>query len=608
MNLKKQFFNNFLKDIEKILAESRDYDMLVHVWQQWHANSGKLMLADYKRYARLMNKAAEENGFSDAGEMWREKYEDENLVETVDKLWQDIEPLYDELHKYVRHKLGKLYGSKLNKDDPMIPAHLLGNMWAQDWSNLYQELKPFTNASLVDVTAAMKEQNYTPKKMFEMSDEFYMSLGLPTSNMSYGDKAVIEQPEGKIIVCHASAWDFCDAEDFRIKQCTEVQMHDFVVVHHEMGHIMYYILYKNQPLVLRTGATPAFHEAVGDAIAMSVSTPKHLEKIGLLKDYEDSEHDNINALFSMALERLAFLPFGLLVDKWRWDIFSGVVTEEEWNSHWWALREKYQKVTRPIAQESDDFDPGAKYHVPNNSQYIAYFLAHLLEFQMYKALCIDAGEYDPSNPKSEPLHKCDFFENKEAGARLSKGLSLGSSEDPKVALKALTNEEEINAQALLEYFKPLYEFLQEENRKIKEEEMTETLKEYDEKISEMCNKVQNADWDRTTDLANEDKKKLFEEAVLENAKLTKEYFDEHFKGENPDDYENPLVKRQIMRVNTLGVNILSETDLKNLTGVIDKMSSIYGQAKICPYNKQDCDLETEGLALDPGMFFFALFK
>lgn len=593
------YFIFLFVDIEKILSESRDYDELLHVWKEWHANSGKLILPDYRKYVRLMNIAAEKNNFDDAGEMWRDKYEDPNLVETVDRLWNDIEPLYNELHKYVRHKLGKLYEKQLDKDDPLIPAHLLGNMWAQDWSNLYQDLKPFNNASLVDVTKEMIDQGYTAKKMFEMSDEFYMSLGLPTSNMSFGEKAVIEKPESVVIVCHASAWDFCDAKDFRIKQCTEITMGDFVTVHHEMGHIMYYILYKDQPLVLRTGATPAFHEAVGDAIAMSVSSTKHLVTVGLLKDYKDSDEDNINSLFSMALERLAFLPFGLLVDKWRWDVFSNKVIENEWNSHWWELREKYQKVTRPIKADVNDFDPGSKYHVPNNSQYIAYFLAHLLEFQMYKALCIDAGEYDPTNPKSEPLHKCDFYKNEKAGNRLRHGLSLGSSKDPKEALKALTNEDDINAAALLEYFKPLYEFLQEENRKINEERMTEILAEYDTEVTSMCTKVQNADWDKTTDLASEEKKKKYEEVVLENAVLTKKYYDKYFKGQDPENYDNSLVKRQILKVNTLGVDILQAQDLKNLTEVIDQMSTVYGQAKVCPYKKPECT-EKEKLSLDPG--------
>lgn len=272
----------------------------------------------YKTYDRLMGIAAEENGFNDAGEMWRDEYEDDNLRDTVEKLWSDIEPLYNELHKYVRYKLAEKYPDHLEKGKKMIPAHLLGNMWAQNWNNLYDDIKPFKDASLVDVTAAMKEQGYDARKMFKMSDEFYESLGLPSSAMSYGDLALIEKPtNGTKVVCHASAWDFCDATDFRIKQCTEVQMKDFVTVHHEMGHIMYYILYKGQPLTLRTGATPAFHEAVGDAIALSVSTPQHLQNISLLNDYADTEADNINALFSMALERVAFLPFGLLIDMWR---------------------------------------------------------------------------------------------------------------------------------------------------------------------------------------------------------------------------------------------------------------------------------------------------
>ena len=309
----------------------------------------------------------------------------------------------------------------------MIPAHILGNMWSQSWVDLYDRLKPFENASIVDVTSAMKEQGYTALKMFEMSDQFYMSLGLPTSNMSYTGKSIIEKPTNRTIVCHASAWDFLDGEDFRIKMCTNTDMGDFIVIHHEMGHIMYYLLYKEQPVIFRAGATPAFHEAVGDTIALSVNTPRHLEKINLLKDYADTKEDNINTLFRMALERVAFLPFGFLIDKWRWDVFSGDTKEENWNKHWWDLREKYQKIYAAVDRTEEYFDPGAKYHVPASSQYIAYFQAHILEFQFYKALCIEAGQYDPKKPEDNPLHKCDFYQSLKVGEKLKHGLELGAS-------------------------------------------------------------------------------------------------------------------------------------------------------------------------------------
>lgn len=262
-----------------------------------------------------------------------------------------------------------------------------------------------------------------------------------------------------------SAWDFADGEDFRIKMCTKVNMEDFVTVHHEMGHIQYFILYKDQPNVFRTGANPGFHEAVGDTIALSVSTPKHLKKIGLLTEYENSYENDINSLYSMALERVSFLPFGYLIDKWRWDVFSGKVKQDSWNKHWWDLRETYQKIRAPVNRTETDFDPAAKFHIPADSQYIAYFVAHILEFQMHRALCIEAGEYDPQNPDDAPLHHCDIDGSKEAGAKLREGLKLGLSEHWSVALKAMTGEEEIKADAIIEYFAPLKQFLEEENKK-----------------------------------------------------------------------------------------------------------------------------------------------
>lgn len=255
--------------------------------------------------------------------------------------------------------------------------------------------------------------------MFEISDEFFTSLGLPTNNVSFTGASIIEKPTDRVIQCHASAWDFCDGKDFRIKMCTNINMEDFLVIHHEMGHVQYYIQYKDLPLPLHTGANPGFHEAVGDTIALSVATPQHLQRIGLLNNYADTFEDNINALYSEALSRIAFLPFGLLIDKWRWDVFNNVVTEERWNEHWWHLREKYQKVSPPVARNESDFDPGAKFHVPNNVPYISYFVSHVLEFQFYRSMCIEAKQYDPNNSTGRPLHKCDFYQSKEAGKKLA---------------------------------------------------------------------------------------------------------------------------------------------------------------------------------------------
>lgn len=402
--------------------------------------------------------------------------------------------------------------------------------------------------------------------MFEMSDEFYQSLGLPSSAMSYSENAVIEKPE-QTIACHASAWDFCDGEDFRIKMCTNINMEDFVTVHHEMGHIMYYILYKDQPLTFRTGANPGFHEAVGDTIALSVATPQHLKTVNLLDEYEDSEADNINALFNMALKRVAFLPFGLLIDKWRWDAFSGDVAEANWNAHWWALREQYQKVAAPSDRPEEFFDPGAKYHVPSDTPYIRYFVAHILEFSFYRSLCIEAEQYDPNNPEANPLHKCDFYQNEKAGDKLREGLELGLSEHWSEALEKLTGEQEMSAAAILEYFAPLQEFMKKQN------DMREALDTFETEASLECNKLVIAEWDVATDTDSTEKEERLTEAVLEYARFSRQMYDEHFKDVTPEDYVDESVQRQLKFLTKLGRDILEEEELNNVSSFIDRQTN-----------------------------------
>lgn len=292
-------------------------------------------------------------------------------------------------------------------------------MWAQSWGDIRELVLPYPNASKLDITSELLKQNYTPLKMFETADEFYQSLGLESNAMSYNvtNGAVIEKPSDREIVCHASAWDFSDGKDFRIKMCTKVNFQDFITIHHEMGHIQYYILYKNQSIVFREGANPGFHEAVGDTMALSVSTPKHLKRIGLLNNYTDNKESELNTLMDMALEKIAFLPFGYLIDKWRWDVFSGNVSVKKWNSHWWEYREKIQMIKAPVKRSDDDFDPGAKFHVAADSEYISYFISFVLQFQLYRGLCKAAGEYIP-NSVVKPLHKCDFYKSLEAGRKL----------------------------------------------------------------------------------------------------------------------------------------------------------------------------------------------
>ncbi|XP_046453162.1 angiotensin-converting enzyme-like [Daphnia pulex] len=459
---------NLDPEITEKMSKSRNFDELKHVWQQWHEQSGGKMRHHYEKFVELSNEAARMNNFSDTGAYWLQNYESDTFKEDIEGLWQTIRPFYLQLHAYVRAKLRAHYGEdKVPKNQP-IPAHLLGNMWAQSWGNIDDLVTPYPGKTSIDVTPEMLKQGYTPKKMFEMSEEFFTSMGLLPTPPEFWSGSIIEKLVGKEMVCHASAWDFCNGKDFRIKQCTKVTMEDFIVVHHEMGHIQYFLQYKNLPLVYRDGANSGFHEAVGDSLALSVQTTKHLKEIGLLdKSTPQDQEATINYLLATALEKIAFFPFAYIMDKWRWDVFDGSVKSTDYNGHWWKLREKYQGIRSPVTRSENDFDPGAKYHIAANVEYIRYFVSFVIQFQFYKSLCTTAGQYDPHNP-SQPLHECDFYRNKEAGAKLGTMLAMGASRPWPEAMRAVTGQDRMDASAFREYFKPLEVWLIAKNKELGE--------------------------------------------------------------------------------------------------------------------------------------------
>ncbi|KAF2357889.1 Peptidase M2 peptidyl-dipeptidase A [Trinorchestia longiramus] len=451
-------------DLTRVMMKSRDYDELKHVWEEWRLSSGALMKEDYKRFVNLANDAAQLNGFDNMGEMWLYPYESATFKDDMKKLWQQLRPLYEQLHAYVRRKLRETYGEDKVSKRGAIPAHLLGNMWAQSWSNIYDLIQPYPNKPSLDVTQFMIAQGYTPERMFRLSDNFFQSLNLSAMPPEFWARSIIEKPQGREMVCHASAWDFCNGVDFRIKQCTDVNMDYLVTTHHEMGHVQYFIQYKDQPLIFREGANPGFHEAVGDVLALSVSTPRHLKNIGLLDEIVIDRESDINFLMLMALDKVVFLPFGYLMDSWRWDVFSGDSDPDEWNCDWWDYRYEIQGVRPPSKRSSNDFDPGAKFHVPANVPYVRYFVAFILQFQFHKALCLKAGQYSKFDP-ALPLHHCNIYQSTEAGNALGDMLKLGASKPWPDALEALTGSREMDASILREYFSPLEEWLKLDNQR-----------------------------------------------------------------------------------------------------------------------------------------------
>ncbi|XP_060812411.1 angiotensin-converting enzyme-like [Bombus pascuorum] len=455
-------------ELTEILMKSHDPEELKYIWIEWRKATGEKMKPLYERYVELSNLAATLNNYSDNAAYWLKDYEADDFPEQIEALWQQLKPLYLQLHAYVRRELRKKYGEDIISKDGPIPAHLLGNMWAQTWANVAEFAIPYPGKQMPDVTNAMIKQGYNATTIFRVAEDFFTSINLTAMPDLFWERSILEKPKDRELICHASAWDFYDGKDFRIKQCTRVNMEDLLTAHHEMGHVEYFLQYKNQPSIFKEGANPGFHEAVGDVISLSASTPSHLKTIKLLDDDSTDMETNINHLFLKGLEKIVFLPFAYMMDKWRWNVFQGRVTPDNYNCNWWDLAEDFQGIEPPVDRSEDDFDPGAKYHIIADVEYLRYFVSFVVQFQFHKALCTEAKQYDPQNPNSKLLHECDIYNNKAAGNLLKSMLELGASKPWQDAMEKITGQKNMDSAGLLEYFKPLTDWLTEENKKTNE--------------------------------------------------------------------------------------------------------------------------------------------
>ncbi|MGA2712691.1 MAG: M2 family metallopeptidase [Bryobacteraceae bacterium] len=445
-----------IDDLDERLAKSRDPKEIADLWTGWH-KVGAPMRDRYARFVELSNQGARELGFADTGALWRAGYDmtPEQFSAELERVWKEVEPLYKELHTYVRRKLIQKYGPVAQRGDGMIPAHLLGNMWAQEWGNIYDLVAPPAAPPAYDIGEILQQRKTTAKQIVQYGEGFFQSLGLQTLPDTFWQRSMLTRPADREVVCHASAWQVDFDQDVRLKVCLHGTTDDFITVHHELGHIYYFLAYRKQPFLFRNGANDGFHEAIGDAIALSI-TPEYLKKIGLIQTIPPPEAD-LPLLLRTALDKVAFLPFGLMIDKWRWEVFSGQVKPADYNKAWWQLREQYQGVAPPVDRTEADFDPGAKYHIPANVPYTRYFLARIYQFQFYRAMCRAAGY-------TGPLNRCSLFGSKAAGDRLESMLALGQSKPWPEAMKRMTGEDRIDASAMIEYFQPLLAWLKEQNR------------------------------------------------------------------------------------------------------------------------------------------------
>ncbi len=446
------------EDLAKTMATSRDPAELLDTWAGWHAIA-KPIRPDYQRFVELANEGAAGLGFKDLGEMWRAGYDmtPAEFEAETERLWTQVKPLYVGLHCYARARLQDKYGKELVPDGRPVPAHLFGNMWAQQWNNIYDLLEPYPGVSQLNVTSELERQGYDAVRMTKSAESFYTSLGFPELPQTFWERSMLTRPRDREVDCYASAWNMDGKGDVRIKQCIGPTEEDLYTTYHELGHIYYALSFMKQPWLYQTSAHDGFHEAIGDTINLSM-TEGYLTSVGLIpKGRKSSREALINRQMKVAADKLSFLPFGRLIDQWRWGVFSGAIPPEKYNEAWWDLRRKYQGIEAPVARSEDDFDPGAKYHVPGNTPYTRYFLSFLLQFQFHKALCEKAGF-------TGPLYECSIYGNQDAGRAYQEMLALGRSKPWQDALEKLTGQRQMDASALLEYFQPLTQWLDEQNR------------------------------------------------------------------------------------------------------------------------------------------------
>ncbi|GIK49710.1 MAG: M2 family metallopeptidase [Hyphomonadaceae bacterium] len=446
-----------LDELETLMGTERNPARLEEMWTEWHAVAAP-MREDYARMVEIANQGARDLGFDNAGDMWLSNYDmpAERMEAEVERLWGQMQPFYEQLHCYVRGRLNAHYGDAIQPRTGPIRADILGNMWAQDWSALMPVVAP-RGQNTYDLTQLLRRANYNERRMVETAERFYTSLGLAPLPQTFWERSLFVRPQDRDVVCHASAWDVDNVEDLRIKQCIQINAEHFQTVHHELGHNFYQRAYNQQPLLFRNGANDGFHEAIGDFIALNI-TPEYLVEIGLLnRNQIPSAAADTRLLMEQALAKLAFLPFALTVDQWRWQVFRGETTAANYNTAWWELRERYQGIRPPSARDETMFDPGAKYHIANNVPYLRYFLAHVLQFQFYEAACQQAGW-------EGPLHRCTVYGNEEVGRRFNAMMEMGQSRPWPDALEAFTGTRQMDGGSMVRYFQPLMTYLQEQNR------------------------------------------------------------------------------------------------------------------------------------------------
>ena len=393
--------------LERLFAESRETDERLDAWLGWRRSAAPGRPA-YRRFVELANAGARELGFADAGARRRAAYDlpPEALGAELDRAWNDLRPLYESLHCLVRERLGETYGTAVAPPDAAIPAHLLASPWGGRWDELHDLVRTRDRDLWDDLTRSLERRRVDAAAMAGLGERFFRSLGLGALPATFRERSLLVPPAEPERACRPGAWHIDAGADVRLRMCVEGTGADFVTVHEMLGRAHYQWAYRFQDPLFRGGAAAgAFEVAVGGAMGLSM-TPGYFVRAGLIERAPAA--DDIDVLLRRALDALAYVPFGLAVDRWRRGVFSGAVGVEAYNRTWWDLRRAYQGVGPAAPRSEAAFDPGAEAPVALNRRVLPGVIGRILQFQVHRALCEAAGD-------TRPLHRCTVFESPEAG-------------------------------------------------------------------------------------------------------------------------------------------------------------------------------------------------
>lgn len=436
-------------DIDSMLTDVMDTNSRRMAWEA-SKEVGKSLKPGLIKLRDLRNEVVQGLGYPDYFNFQVSDYgmTTDEMMALLKQFNKELHPLYRELHTYMRYELAKKYKAKDVPD--FLPAHWLSNRWGQDWSEMVS-----VEGLNLDSALKLKDAEWVAKQ----GEKFYVSMGFPELPKSFWDNSSlypVPKDAGYKKNTHASAWHMDLDKSVQTLMSITANASWYETVHHEYGHIYYYLAYSNPqvPYLLREGANRAYHEALGSMFGLAAMQKPFAAGLGLVDP--NSSMDDMKQLLKDALNYVVFIPWSTgTMSVFENELYSKNLPSDQWNKRWWEIVKQYQGIVPPTERGEDFCDPATKTHINDDAaQYYDYALSYILLFQLH--------DHISKNILKQDVHATNYFGNKEIGKFILEIMEPGSSVDWRKLLKDKTGED-LSAKAMLEYFQPLMEWLKKEN-------------------------------------------------------------------------------------------------------------------------------------------------